>query len=189
MWLDLVAMIPDIPSNFPEFHEKRGGPTFAGVASAEPNEVGLWNAYPFDGGAAFKECKPPETVLSLNSFEQARKIGAGSGMGLGATPFGETMNNPKDNLGSGANRLEPRTERGHEEGPNEEDSRFLTEPNMTSILAVAAARASRGGLLFPVNHHRADRAMAGGVSGYYPAAAAHGEMMEGGFADVPIDAS
>jgi hypothetical protein len=145
MWLDLVAMIPDIPSNFPEFHDERGGPTFASVLSAEPDEVSFLNACPFDGDAAFKECMPPETVLGVNSFEQARKIETGGGMGLGATSFGETMDNPKDNLWSGTNRLEPRPERGHEKGPNEEDSGFLTEPNMTSILAVAAARASRGG--------------------------------------------
>ena len=37
--LDLVAVIPQIPCNFPKFHNKRGSPSFAGVASTEPEET------------------------------------------------------------------------------------------------------------------------------------------------------
>jgi hypothetical protein len=69
MQFDLVAMSPDVPSDFPEFHDERGGPTFASVASAEPDEVGFLNACPFGRDAALKECKPPEMVLGVNSFE------------------------------------------------------------------------------------------------------------------------
>jgi hypothetical protein len=69
MELDLVAMVPDIPRNLPQFHDERSSPTFASVASAQPDEVSFLNTCPFDCDAAFEESQPSYAILCVDRFE------------------------------------------------------------------------------------------------------------------------
>jgi hypothetical protein len=71
--LNLVSMIPDVPSNLPKLHNKGCGPTFACVTPAEPDEMSFLNANPLSGNASFEESKPSDAdaILSFNGFDKA----------------------------------------------------------------------------------------------------------------------
>jgi len=159
MLLDLVAVIPQIPRNFPKFHNERGGPSFAGVASAKSEEVSVLCSSPFDSDASFKESEPSDLVLCIDGLKKTWHVRLGKGQGLGATPFGETLSDPADDVLGAApfgetlndpaddvlgdvNRLEPFAEGGHEQSPNKEDCWFLAGPNTTSVLVLSTARTS-----------------------------------------------
>ncbi len=94
-------------------------------------------------------------------------------MGFGAAPFGEAVDNAEGDFWSRADRIEPGAERGHEEGPNKEDSGFLAQPDVASVLVLTSSGAVRIRLLLPVDHHIADGAVARSVFGD-PAVATHG---------------
>jgi hypothetical protein len=125
-------------------------------------------------------------VLSLNSGKQARKIGLSNGRRLAAVPFGETVHDQKGCLGSHADGIKPKAEQGQEKRPNKEDSWFGTLPDVRCGLSVAAAGAVRWLLLFPVDQHGLDSTVSRSVFSY-PSAPAHGEALESGFTNIPVN--
>jgi hypothetical protein len=82
---------------------------------------------------------------------------------LAAAPFSEALDDPAGDVFCSVDRHEPFAERGHEEGPNEEDGRFLTQPDMASIFVEGAARAVGSQLFFPFDKLGANRAETGSV--------------------------
>jgi len=53
--LHLISMIPEVPRNLIHFDHHCYGPSLSRVAFAKPHIVGLLNARPFKGDAAFKK--------------------------------------------------------------------------------------------------------------------------------------
>jgi hypothetical protein len=51
--LDLVAIVPQIPCNFPKLYIERWYPAFPGILLPEPKEVRFLHTGPFDGDRAF----------------------------------------------------------------------------------------------------------------------------------------
>ena len=76
--LHLAAGIPRIPCNFPKFHNERGSPLFAGVSSAEPEEVlSFLCPSPFDSDAPFKDSKPSSAVFCIDGLKKAWHVRLG----------------------------------------------------------------------------------------------------------------
>ena len=128
--------------------------------------------------------------MCIDCLEEAWHIGLGVGDRLGATPFGETLNDPVVDVFGGMNRLElfakgrrtlvvPRQRRLA--------AWFLVDPHVASVLMLSTARAIRGRMFFPLNELRAHCADAGGVL-RHSAAAAQWKIFESSSADVTIDA-
>ena len=76
--LHLVVVIPRVPRNFPKFHNERGGPSFAGVSSAEPEEVSFLSSGPFDSNASLEESESSNAVLRIDCLEKAWHAGLGA---------------------------------------------------------------------------------------------------------------
>ena len=131
MLLCLVAVIPKISCNFPEFHDKRGGPSFAGVSLAKPEEVSLLCPRPLNSDASFEESKPSDAVFCSDCLKKAWSVELSMREGLKAAP-GDVF--------GGMNRLEPFAKGEHEQRPDNEDCWFLAGPNMASVFVLSTAR-------------------------------------------------
>jgi hypothetical protein len=156
--LDLVPVVPQVPSDFPQLDNQRRGPTFARIPTTEPKEVSLLNTRPFDGDASFEECQPADAILSGDGLKEAWHIQLSRRERFGGAPFSETLNDPKYNVLCRVHFLHPVAKRRHQQSPNEEDGRFLALPDVPRILGKCAAGAVGCGLLLPANEHGSDGA-------------------------------
>jgi hypothetical protein len=186
--LDLVPVIPQVPSDFPQLDNQRRGPILASIPTTEPKEVSLLNARPFNGDASFKECQPGDAILSRDGLKEAWHIRLSRRERLGGAPFSETLNDPMHNVLCRVHFLHPVAKRRHQQSPNEEDGRFLALPDVPQILGKRAAGAVGCGLLLPANEHGTDGAESRCVF-RDPAAASERKTGQSGSTSVPVDAT
>ena len=58
---------------------------------------------PFDSDASFEESKPSDLVLCVDGLKETWHVRLGVREGLRAAPFGETLNDPENDVLGGVN--------------------------------------------------------------------------------------
>jgi hypothetical protein len=108
--------------------------------ATKPDKMCFLNTCPLDGDAAFKEHKPTDSILALDSFKETWPYHMNDRKRFRAVPFSKSLNDPESYfIRGGMNRSQPSAKQGHKQSPYKVDSWFLTKPHMLSIFRQSTA--------------------------------------------------